>query len=62
MKTAENVTMRDIATLREWAKAVPNGRKTYLRLAARAESDGHGGWAALSKIASLINQKKGPWS
>lgn len=61
MMTAENVTMRDIATLREWAKEGPR-RTSYAALARRAEGNGTGSWNALKRIADLINQKKGPWT
>lgn len=61
-KTAEDVTMRDIAVLCEWA-AAGERRKKYLQLAKRAESSRTGsGWSALKAIAKMINERKGPWA
>jgi len=60
VKTVENVTMRDIAVLREWAHE--KHFKKYIALAKRAEGHSSGRISALCRIAEMINLKQGPWS
>lgn len=62
MKTFENVTMRDIETLAEWG-AAGQGNAYTQRLVKRARSRGNNGhFAALKQIATMINEKRGPWA
>ncbi len=68
MKTWETVTIRDIDTLAEWAAA--SGKDSVFgrsgaaqRLVKRARNRGNNGhFAALKQIATMINERRGPWA
>lgn len=64
MKTWETVTERDITTLAEWAAARSPLKITAAKqLVKRARTRGNNGhFAALKQIASMINERRGPWA
>jgi hypothetical protein len=70
MRTWETVTERDIATLAEWVAGEGRSpasmrmkKHQHERLLKRARSRGNNGhFAALKRIAEMINNKQGPWA